>query len=84
MDWSMPPEAVPVYLYPVITFSMKFYLLPSWYGPWSPLLAWIEASAEHTHRAEELDRPEATGTFPDIMISIPLSVYLDSSLTPAR
>lgn len=60
IDWSIPPDAVPVSLYPVMTLSMKSSLVSG-----SPLpLAWKAARAAQTHKADELETPAATGTFP--------------------
>jgi len=56
----MPPDAVPVYLSPVITRYMNCYF----YDVVSPPLAFRAASAEHTHKADELDTPAAKGTLP--------------------
>ena len=82
IDWSIPPDAVPVYLYPTITLSINASLLPSFSGCSSPELACREAKAEQTHKAEELDNPAAGGMFPEIITFIPRSsVFI--SFTPA-
>jgi len=73
MDWSIPPDAVPVYLSPMITFSIKFYLFPTASASSSPEFAWREAKAEQTQKAEELESPAAVGMFPEIMICIPFN-----------
>ena len=79
MDWSIPPEAVPVYLYPFITLSMNYS-----FGPSFPPLAWNAARAEQTQSAEELDKPAAVGMLPEIITSRPFNDSLGISLTPAR
>jgi hypothetical protein len=82
IDWSIPPDAVPVYLYPTITVSIKSSFLPSFSCFSSPELACIEAKAEQTHKAEELDNPAAGGMFPEIITCIPRSSIF-MSFTPA-
>ena len=80
IDWSIPPEAVPVYLYPMMTCSMNSSLLCNLA---LAELAWIAARAEQTHKAEELETPAASGTFPSITTSRPTNYSTGSPFTPA-
>lgn len=81
IDWSMPPEAVPVYLSPVMTRSMNSYLFCNLL---LPEFACIAARAEQTQSAEELETPAAKGTFPYISTSKPTNYSTLSPFTPAR
>lgn len=80
IDWSIPPDAVPVYLYPVMHRSIK----SSFLSKASPPLAWRAAKAAHTHKADELETPAAFGTFPSMRMFNPTNFYGLSPFTPAR